>query len=195
MHSPFVSVVGRVVILCCCVLCCASWKAPSCAFLCSPEVVHSSGLLLGGDFPPVWVCNPCSVRGKSSATAERCQRPPCREDGTREVLWVCTSQNWSKTGSADGAKCCLCLQVLHTFGNGCCWSSAVWKGSDSLPYVQCPILAKPQLWASFAVLGRLNKPGLWCLKVLGVGFGKLGFMGFGKLAFKCHCYSWSPAFK
>lgn len=91
MHSPFMSVVGRVVILW--VVCCASWKAPSCAFMHSPEVVHRSGLLLEWGFSPSVCLTPCSVGGKSSVPAERSQWPRWREDCTQEV--VCASQKWS----------------------------------------------------------------------------------------------------
>lgn len=172
------SVVGRVVILW--VVCCASWKAPSCAFMHSPEVVHRSGLLLEWGFSPSVCLTPCSVGGKSSVL----QSAPSDLAGGRIAhrRWCVLPKNDRLvTRNTDGTECWLCLWVLHRFGNGCCWSRAVWKDSDSLPYVQCLFLTKSQLWASCPVLGRLNKPGFLCLKVL--------HKDFGKLAFKSQCFS------
>lgn len=146
MPSPVVSVVGRVVILVFPVHLCASQK------LCT-----ALGCSWSGDFPAVCVCNTSFHEGRAVSL------PLWREDCTQE-LWVW----WPGDGNTDGPECCLGLWGLHTFGNGC-------GDSDPLPYVLCLFLAKPQLWASGTVLGRLNKPGFWYLKVLGVGFGKLAF--------------------
>lgn len=94
MHSPFMSLVGRVVILCSCVLCflestklCIYVQPRSCAQV---WVVPWVGL-----FPLCVSLTPCSMGGKSSVPAERSQQPHWRENCTREVVWVCASQNWS----------------------------------------------------------------------------------------------------
>lgn len=73
----------------------------------------------------------------------------------------------------------LCLWMLRALEVDCWWSAleyrVKWK-QFTLVYVQYLFLAKPQLWASWPILGRLNKPGCWSLKILGVG----------KLAFRSH---------
>lgn len=175
MHSPFVSLVGRVVILCSCVLCflestklCIYVQPRSCAQVWVAPWV--------GLFPLCVSVTPCSMGGKSSVPAERSSDlTGGRIAHGRWCECVLPKTDRLVTGNTDGTECWLCLRVLHTFGNGCCWSRAVWKDSDSLPYVQCLFLARPQLWASCPVLGRLNKPGFLCLKVLDKDFGKLAF--------------------
>lgn len=74
MPSPVVSVVGRVVILCSCV---------SCASVCSPEAVHSSGLLLERGFSRSVCLTPRSMREEQchSLSGGRIAHRSCECDG------------------------------------------------------------------------------------------------------------------
>lgn len=130
MHSPIVSVVGTVVILCSCVL---SFLESTKLCICVQPRSYAQvwAALWVGIFPQCVSVTPCSLGGRAVSL----QSGPRDLAGGRIAPWRRCECVIPETGNAEGSECCLSLWVLHTFENGCCRSSAAGKESDPLPYL------------------------------------------------------------